>query len=131
MPIITNGGYNLVDVRDVSQTIINSLQKKLAGEIYLLSGTYLTIKEIAKIANPTKFFFKISIDFLLVLLPIIKLYDYFIGMPWPLTKESLITLKLAPLHMDHSKATRELNHQSRPPSESILDLLSWYKKQQQ
>jgi hypothetical protein len=33
--------------------------------------------------------------------------------------------------MDHAKATRELNHQSRPPSESILDLLSWYKKQQQ
>ena len=131
MPIITNGGYNLVDVRDVSQTIINSLQKKLTGEIYLLSGTYLTIKEIAKIANPTKFFFKISIDLLLVLLPIIKLYDYLVGIPWPLTKESLITLKLAPLHMDHAKATRELNHQSRPPSESILDLLSWYKEQQQ
>ena len=131
MPIVTNGGYNLVDVRDVSQTIINSLQKKFTGEIYLLSGTYLTIKEIAKIANPTKSFFKISIDLLLVLLPIIKLYDYLVGMPWPLTRESLITLKLAPLHMDHSKATKELNHQSRPPLESILDLLSWYKKQKQ
>ena len=130
MPIVTNGGYNLVDVRDVSQTIINSLQKKLTGEIYLLSGTYLSIEEIAKIANPSKSFFKISIDILLVLLPIIKLYDYLVGMSWPITKESLITLKLAPLHMNHGKATKELNHQIRPPSESILDLLSWYKKQQ-
>ena len=113
-----------------SQTIINSLQKKLTGEIYLLSGTYLSIEEIAKIANPSKSFFKISIDILLVLLPIIILYDYLVGMPWPITKESLITLKLAPLHMNHGKATKELNHQIRPPSESILDLLSWYKKQQ-
>ena len=130
MPIVTSGGYNLVDVRDVSQTIINSLDKKLAGEVYLLSGSYVTIKEIAKIANPTKFFFKISIDLLLFLLPLIKWYDKLFGMPWPLSKESLMTLKMAPVQMDHSKATNQLNHQSRAPSESILDLLSWHKKQQ-
>lgn len=130
MPIVTSGGYNLVDVRDVSQTIINSLDKNLAGEVYLLSGSYVTIKEIAKIANPTKFFFKISIDLLLFLLPLIKWYDKLFGMPWPLSKESLMTLKMAPVQMDHSKATNQLNHQSRAPSESILDLLSWHKKQQ-
>jgi dihydroflavonol-4-reductase len=129
MPIITKGGYNLVDVRDVSQTIINSIDLGRSGEIYLISGTYLKVKQIAKIANPNKFFATLSINFLIALLPLINCYKKMFGLPWPITKGSLITLKLAPKNMDNTKAIKELKHSSRPISETINELIIWFRKE--
>ena len=51
MPVNMPGGTNLIDVRDVSKGIINTL-KQTNKEHYLLSGHNLTMKEITKtIAN--------------------------------------------------------------------------------
>ncbi len=131
MPIITTGGYNLVDVRDISQTIINSIDKGSKGEIYLIGGSYYSIKEIAKISNPSKNFFCMPLDILISLVPLINLYKKLFPLRWPITKESLITLKLAPKNMDCSKAKKQLNHSERPITETINDLLTWFRKKQQ
>lgn len=128
MPIITTGGYNLVDVRDLSQTIINSIDKGTKGEVYLVGGSYYSIKEIAKISNPNRYFFCMPLGFLISMVPLINLYKKMFPLPWPITKESLITLKLAPKNMDCSKARIQLNHNERPITETINDLLIWFKK---
>lgn len=128
MPFITSGGYNLVDIRDLSQTIINSLNLGISGEIYLVGGNYYSIKQVAKIANPTKYFISLPLNFLIFISPLIKLYEKLFFLPWPISKESLTTLKRAPKQMDCSKAKNELNHSVRPITETINDLLTWFRK---
>lgn len=130
MPAITTGGYNLVDVRDVSQTIINSITKGEKGEVYLVGGAYLTVKEIATASNSTKVPVVISLNLLILLMPLINIYQKLFHLKWPITKESLITLKYAPKNMDISKAKQELNHNPRPINESIEDLKNWFYKKQ-
>jgi dihydroflavonol-4-reductase len=129
MPFVTTGGYNLVDIRDVSQTIINSFNLGEQGKIYLVGGNYYTIKQIAKIANPKRYFVSIPLNFLIAILPFIKVAKKIFSLRWPITKESLTTLKMAPNQMDCSKAKTALNHSVRPITETIEDLLTWYRKQ--
>ncbi|MDT0551892.1 NAD-dependent epimerase/dehydratase family protein [Urechidicola vernalis] len=126
-PFLTSGGYNVVDVRDVTRTIINSITLGKSGEIYLVTGAYMSIFDIAQLANPTKKFKRISLDLLIVLLPIIALIKRAFKFDWPISKESLITLNYGPKVMDNSKAVRLLKHEIRPTQETINDLINWFK----
>ena len=126
MPVIANGGYNLVDVRDLSQTIINSIIKGKQGEVYLVGGTYLKLKQISKLINPKHRTISLSLDLLIFILPFIKLFP----MRWPITKESLSTLKFAPKRINFSKAINNLDHKVRPITETINDLLIWFRKEE-
>ena len=131
MPITIRAGYNLVDVRDVAHTIINSIAQGSAGEVYLVGGFYIHLKQIAELLHPHKKFFSLPINVLLGLLPILKWYQKIFPLKWLITKESLITVKRAPKLMDSSKAIKYLNHQIRPTSETLTDLLEWFKKEQE
>lgn len=126
IPAVTTGGYNIVDVRDLAQTIWNSLKLGEKGEIYLVGGEYLSVKKIAETANPNKTHIVISLNILLFFMPAINLYQKMFKLKWPITKESIITLKLAPKNMDISKAKNKLNHSIRPAVESIKDLINWH-----
>ncbi|MGI9531419.1 NAD-dependent epimerase/dehydratase family protein [Lutimonas sp.] len=126
LPFITDGGYNLVDVRDLVDTIIASITKGRKGGIYLLGGTYISLKELARMTNETKIPMSLPIDFLLALLPVIRLYDRIFPLKWPISKESLTTLKKAPKNMDCLKATNDLGHKNRPLQQSIDQLLNWF-----
>lgn len=125
LPAITTGGYNLIDVRDLTQTVINSFTLGKTGEIYLVGGDYITVEGIANAANKTKKPLKISLNLLLFLMPIINSYQYFFNLKYPITKESICTLKFAPKFMDFSKAINDLNHTSRPATKSIQDFIEW------
>ena len=127
IPALTTGGYNLVDIRDLSQTIINSFLKAKTGEIYLVGGHYYSLKEIAEMANPNKKTMLIPLDLLIVLSPLFYIYNAIFKMRWPVTRESLIILKKAPKHIDSTKAISHLNHQIRPTKHTIDDLISWFK----
>lgn len=128
-PVVINGGYNLVDVRDVSQSIINSIYKGVSGEIYLTGGNYVSLKQITEIINPKMKIIVLPLNLLLYLLPFIKIYQKIFPLKWPITKEGLVTLKRAPKNVDSSRAINHLDHQIRPATETILDLLEWFKKE--
>ncbi|MDW5289639.1 NAD-dependent epimerase/dehydratase family protein [Formosa sp. PL04] len=127
IPALTTGGYNLVDIRDLSQTIINSFTKGKNGEIYLLGGHYYSLKEIAKMANPDKKLMVIPLDILILLSPLFYIFNFLFKMRWPVTRESLIILKKAPKNMDSSKAIKNLNHKVRSTKSTIHDLITWFK----
>ena len=129
IPVTISGGYNLVDVRDLSQTIVNSIDMGKSGEIYLVGGTYFKIKQIALLLNPNRRVFSLSLDVLLVLLPVVRIYERYFTLKWLITKESLLTLKRAPKNVDSSKAIEGLNHQIRPVTETVTDLITWFKKE--
>ncbi len=129
LPMISNGGYDLLDIRDFCQTVINSIELGEAGEVYLTGGSFHSIREVAQLARPEKIPPVISVDLLLALLPLIRLYDRLFQLPWPINRESLLTLKRAPRIVDSSKAKQKLRHKVRPLSESVSDLIQWKKKQ--
>ncbi|MBL0339813.1 MAG: NAD-dependent epimerase/dehydratase family protein [Bacteroidetes bacterium] len=51
IPALPEGGFDFVDVRDVAQSVIEAIDKGRNGEIYLLSGKYYTLKELAHIVS--------------------------------------------------------------------------------
>ncbi len=128
MPVITTGGYNLVDVRDLSQTIINSICKGKQGDVYLVGGTYLSLKQVAQLADPKHNPICLPLGLLIGIIPLINVYKKIYSLKWPITKESLITLKYAPKKVDSSKAIEKLDHKIRPITETISDLITWFDK---
>jgi len=126
-PIITDGGYNVVDIRDLSATIIKSIFKGKQGEVYLVGGEYISLKELAQIANPNRTFIAIPLNFLIGILPLINFYKSIFSLRWPISKESLDMLKHAPIKMDCSKAINHLDHKNRPLDKTITDLIAWFK----
>jgi dihydroflavonol-4-reductase len=128
LPMISSGGYDLVDIRDFSQTVINSLKKAQKGEVFVTGGKFYSLKELAEAVNPSRIPPVISIDLLLVLLPLIRLYQKFVPLRWPINRESLMAIKQGPSRVDSSKAVEQLSHQFRPLQESVRDLIGWMKK---
>jgi len=128
LPMISSGGYDLLDIRDFSQTVINSLEKGHKGEVYLTGGKFYSLKELAEVANPSRVPPVISIDLLLVLLPLIRLYQKFVPLRWPINRESLMAIKQGPSRVDSSKAIQQLSHQFRPLEQSVRDLIRWMKQ---
>ena len=128
LPFITQGGYNMIDVRDLSSTIISSISKAKKGRIYLVGGEYISLKNLAEMVNSKKIPMSISIDLLVKLLPFVRLYEKLFPLKWPISIESLSTLKNAPQNMDCSRAAKELGHKSRPVKQSVNDLLEWFEK---
>lgn len=127
LPFITDGGYNMVDVRDLSQTIINSLTRAEKGAIYLTGGQYISLTDLAKLAKPSNMPSVLSLDLLIRLLPLINLYDKIFKLRWPINRESLTTLKYAPERMNCSKAINDLGHSNRATHHSVEDLIQWFK----
>jgi len=128
-PILTTGGYDIVDLRDVAESAINSIELGKKGEVYLLGGHYVTVTELAKLSNPSYNPALIPIHVLLAFLPFINLYQKIFNTNLPITRESLLTLKNAPKKVDSSKAKRVLKHNPRPVKETITDLTTWFKTQ--
>jgi dihydroflavonol-4-reductase len=125
----TSGGYNIVDVRDLSQTIINSIVKGEQGEVYLVGGTYFSLNQIAKLVNPDRKLICLPLGFLIGILPIINMYKKIFSLKWQITRVSLFTLKNAPRKVDMSKAVEKLDHEIRPVTETINDLILWFRNQ--
>lgn len=128
LPFITEGGYNMIDVRDLSCTIVSSISNAKKGRIYLVGGEYVSLNNLAKMANSEKIPASLSINLLVKLLPLIRLYEKIFPLKWPITRESLSTLKNAPKNMDCSRASKELGHKSRPVNQSVNDLIEWFHK---
>lgn len=132
IPLIPQGGYDFVDVRDVTESIINAIEKGRNREIYLLSGAYFSLKDLSaciektmKIPTPK---IVIPFAFLFSLLPIVKLISKIIGSSPSFTKESLKALKNGHPNMNNAKARNELGHQVRPLENTLTDFFNWQKE---
>ena len=130
LPAIVSGGYDFVDVRDVSEGIISAIDNGKVGECYILSNRYITIKEIAEVIykyiGTKKIPIVLPISLVKLISPLCELY-YNIKKEVPLfTKYSLYTLQ-AKSNFSHSKATKELNYTTRNLEETIIDTIKWFK----
>jgi len=133
IPVLPPGGYNFIDVRDISTSIVTAIEKGRTGEIYLLSGEYYSMKNFAGVIHKVsgKKVPKIILPFwfLKALLPFVKWYGKIKKAAPIFTIEAITALKLGHPNMDNQKAVRELNHQCRPLQETIRDFYEWHKQQ--
>ncbi len=132
IPVLPPGGYNFIDVRDISATIVNALEKGKCGEIYLLSGEYYSMKNFAKVVHETsgKKVPKMVMPFwfLKMLLPFVKLYGKMKKANPVFTIEAITALKYGHPNMVNEKAKKELGHVCRPLNETIADFYKWNKE---
>lgn len=125
--VAMSGGYDFVDVRDVASGIISCVDSGRNGETYLLSGEYISVKQMLEAVNEYK-----NRKF-----PIISVPDFIVGMVAPvsqwlslhfgngkplLTPYSLYTLR-SNSNFSNEKAKKELGFNPRSIKESIVDTL--------
>lgn len=127
VPLLTEGGYDFVDVRDVARGVINACTKGKKGEGYILSGEYVTIKKIADLvceygkAKPIKKV--VSINIVKNIACLFELY-YRLRKTTPLfTRYSLYTLN-ANSNFTNAKAKKDLDYQTRNIKYTIKDLVN-------
>lgn len=127
VPLLTEGGYDFVDVRDVARGVINACTKGKKGEGYILSGEYVTIKKIADLvceygkAKPIKKV--ISINIVKNIACLFELY-YRLRKTTPLfTRYSLYTLN-ANSNFTNAKAKKDLDYKTRSIKYTIKDLVN-------
>jgi len=128
-PALLDAGYNFVDVRDVCAGAIAAGERGRTGENYILSGQYLSLKELARCTSAItgckipKLVLPLWVPGLAV--PLMRLRKGAYGAHSRLTRFTLHTLKHH-RRVSHAKATRELGYQPRPIEDTIRDTFNWF-----
>lgn len=129
IPVLPSGGYNFVDVRDVAESVTQAIEHGKNGEVYLLTGKYYSMKDLArlitKITGVKTPGLTLPFWFLKLLLPFINIYSKITRCAPLFTIESITTLQNGHPQMDHSKATRYLNHCPRAFENTLADFYAW------
>ncbi len=125
------GGYNFVDVRDIANATINAITNGKCGEGYILSGEYMSLKNllmtINKKLNRKKLPPKIALWFVRMFASLSNLY-YKLRKQKPIfSSYSLYTLN-ANSNFSNEKAKKELSFNPRDVKESICDAVDWFIK---
>ncbi len=131
LPMLIGGGYDWVDVRDIADGAIKAAEKGRVGERYILSGTWLNLKDlsvmIGKISNRKTPSFVAPAFLAHIGLPFIKLYAS-IKNEHPLyTRDALEILKNSNPFISNQKARTELGYDPRPLAETLADTFEYYK----
>ncbi|MFA6027433.1 MAG: SDR family oxidoreductase [Patescibacteria group bacterium] len=126
-----NGAYDFVDVRDVVAGLIAAMEKGRKGEIYILSGEQIKIKEILKILTKVTGkkapVYAMPAWLAIATAPFSILY-YRILKAKPLFTAYSVRVLMSNSKTDHSKARQELGYNPRTVRESINDSYIWFKE---
>lgn len=132
LPALSPGGYDFVDVRDVARAILSAITNGTSGERYLLSGTWVSIKELARIigeVNGTDVVQRtLPFGLLKLVTPFSEFAAKITGTEPRLTRESIHALQYSNRKISHARATAELNFTPRPLRETINDTLDYFRE---
>ncbi|MFT4600809.1 MAG: dihydroflavonol-4-reductase [Arenicella sp.] len=135
IPVIPAGGYDFVDVRDVAKSIISAIAKGRNGEAYMVTGRYLSMKELTlfikqvvgvKVPKRILPFWAMR-----AALPFVKVRGKIKKASPIFTIESIAALKNGHPHIDSSKAQSELGHKPMPITDSLKDFYEWHDNQRE
>lgn len=124
------GGYDFVDVRDVSKGILSCCEKGRAGDCYILSNQYYTVKELLdllhEVTGKRRIRIFLPLWFVRLTAPLAELYYRILRQPPLYTAYSIYTLTTNAV-FSHEKATHELGYEARAMRETLEDTVSWLK----
>lgn len=121
-----NGGYDFVDVRDVSKGIIAAVDKGRTGECYILSNRFIAVSELlhllAELSGKKRLKTILPLWFARLTAPLAELW-YHLKKQKPLyTRYSLYTLG-SNSNFSHQKADAELGYSTRSLRETLQDTI--------
>ena len=129
IPALLEGGFDWVDARDVAEGAIKAEQAAPPGANYLLSGTWLSIRETAAIVSQITGRRTPALVCPLPLAracaPVVTTVSQWAGARPIFTSVSLRALA-GNRNISHAKATRELGYKPRPVSETLADTIRWF-----
>ena len=131
LPVGVRGGYDFVDVRDVAQGCIAAALHGRCGECYLLTGRYISVREMLDLSREVLGGRRIPCLPAAPLKALAPLFERFAKLTKtrPLfTRYALYTLGTNS-HFSHDKATRELGFTPRNIRDTIADTLAWLRRQ--
>jgi dihydroflavonol-4-reductase len=129
LPALVSGGFDWVDVRDVVQGAMRAEEIAPTGAKYILSGHWLSLRQLAKMTE--------ELTGVKAPGPVCPMWLARVGAPFvtafdllarrrPLyTSVSLQALR-GHRHISRRKATKELDYQPRPFSQTLSDTLKWF-----
>lgn len=129
--VLVKGQYNLVDVRDVAQGIVDASNKGKIGESYILSGTHISmldfINSVAYIEHKKPITKLIPIPLVKIASPFIETHAR-IHKKRPLFTGFSMDCLQQNSYYQFSKANQEFGYKSRELNATIKDLVSWMKE---
>jgi dihydroflavonol-4-reductase len=133
LPALVAGGHcDFVDVRDVAEGALAAEARGGRGERYILSGTRLSLSELARqwAAVTGRAAPRLAVPMTLARLaaPFAPAWARWRGRRPLFTPESLRMLRTQP-PTSHRKADIELGYQPRPLDETLRDTYAWMKNQ--
>jgi len=129
IPVLLEGGFDWVDARDVAEGAIKAEQAAPPGANYLLSGTWLSVKETAAIVaqimgrRPPALVCPVPVA--RACAPIVTAVSRWTGARPIFTNVSLKALA-SNRNISHARATRELGYEPRPISQTLADTIRWF-----
>jgi len=131
LPSLVSGGYDWVDVRDVVQGAMQAEGKAPAGAKYLLSGHWVSLREVARLVEQVTGVpapgFVCPLWLASAGAPFITTFDRLTGRRPLYTSISLRALRSS-ADISHRRATEELGYSPRPFEETLTDTLRWFEE---
>lgn len=132
VPLRTDGGCDLVDVRDVAETVINCLETGEKGESYILSNQFCKVKELYRILHELGGVREVRLS----------IPGWMMKSPSPVTgvwqknrkRRSLSTtyskhMLKANAHFSHEKADQQLGYRVRDIRETLQDTVEFLRSE--
>lgn len=129
VPVVPDGGFDWVDVRDVSAGLLAAAERGRSGEGYLLSGKYWSaralgeiVEEVVGVPAPRVV---APLPALGLVAPVLELTAKILGGRPLFTRDMLHALRCNP-DIRSDKAKAELGHAPRPFRDTVADTLAWF-----
>lgn len=128
LPFAVRGGYDFVDVRDVARGIISCAENGEAGQGYILSGHYATIRELLEMvkseANLRQRICCLPIALAKLAAPFYEKYSLRYGKPLYFTPYAVAVLDSNGL-FSHRAAEQAFGYAPRPIQVTLRDTVMW------
>lgn len=131
MPGLVEGGFSWVDVRDIVSAALAAPERGRKGENYLLSGHWLSVRELGKLAQ----------EITGVRPPLFSSPMWLARLIAPAAGAAAAALDVEPLftsaalhalrnhrRTSHAKAQAELGFVPRPTRETVADTYAWFRE---
>jgi dihydroflavonol-4-reductase len=129
MPAYVNTGLNVVHVDDVADGHILALRKGRAGDLYILGGENLMLRDllrmIAATSRRTPPLIKLPIGPLMPIAAVMEKIAERSGNP-PLMTREVLQMARKKMFFSSAKAIKELGYAPRPATAAVEDALDWF-----
>lgn len=129
--VLVNGGFDWVDVRDVIEGALLAEQRGRAGEMYLLSGYWRSIRDLAwmaaRVAGVRAPRWVAPLTLARMSVPFAQTYAKLTRTRPLVTAQSMDVLR-SNRQIRREKAERELGYSPRPIEQTVADTWEWFKR---